>query len=175
MYQHLWVSLASSARIPLPLLTTDSYPVIVFPPTDFHTSTYYADPLTDREWIFIIGGLGYTLRNRTDVYKLDLTSFRIQRVETSGTGPVGGTHDHKAKLLIENGQPVIRITTRLEEINPPAGMVTGGESTASAKSEGTLVAEDNEESKMTIPGGLKSVMIKRSKVFTLRINDMRWI
>ena len=157
------------------MLTTHSYPVDVFPPTDFHTSTYYADPITDREMIFIIGGFGYKLRNRTDIYKLDLTNFSIQRVETSGTGPVGGIYDHKAKLLIENGQPVIRITTRTEEIKPLAGIVAGEESTASAKNEGTLVADDNEKSEMTIQGGLKLAVIEPSKVFTLRINDMRWI
>lgn len=60
-----------------------SYPVDIFPPTDFHTSTYFADPRTGKESMSIIGGLGYTgqaSRDQTDVYQLDLTDFSIQRL-----------------------------------------------------------------------------------------------
>ena len=177
MYQDLWVSLASTTHIPLPMLTADRYPVDVFPPTDFHTSTYYADPMTGKEMIFIIGGLGYpgqASRDRTDIYRLDLSDFSIHRVET--LGPLGPTHHHthhKTEFLITNEQPVIRITTKPQEIKRPVGMAAGKESTASAKNEGTLVADDDDGSGTTTGDGQKSATTKGSKVFTLRINDMR--
>ncbi|KAF6220511.1 hypothetical protein HO133_002944 [Letharia lupina] len=120
---------------PPPLLTPEcikiyGYPVETFPPTDFHTSTYFVDPTTGKESIIIVGGLGYTgqaSRSQTDVYQLDLTDFSIQRLNTSGVGPTGGTSKHKAELI-------------------------GGEGQAAIK-----------------------VMTAESKVFTLRIHDMRWI
>ena len=109
---------------------TCRYPVDVFPPTDFHTSTYFADPTTGKESILIIGGIGYpgqASRNRTEIHRLDLSDFSIHRLETSGASPAGGTSGHKAALIDEHGQPAIRIT------------------------------------------------MEESKVFTLRIHDMKWI
>lgn len=127
--------------------------------------------------IFIIGGLGYAnqaSRERTEIYKLDLSDFSIHRIETSGTGPIGPIHDHKAEFLIENEQQVIKITTKPEKSTLSSWMAAGDESTASARNEGTLT-DDNEESGMPTRDGQNSVMAKRSKVFTLRINGMRWI
>ena len=158
---------------------TDSYPIDVFPPTDFHTSTYYVDSITGKEMIFIIGGLGYAnqaSRERMNIYKLDLSDFSIHRVETSGIGPIGPIHHHKAELLIENEQSVIRITTKPEKNKPSTFMAAGEESTASAKNEGTLPADENEESVTPIHDGQSSTTTRgKSKAFTLRINDMRWI
>ena len=94
--------------------TPGRYPVDIFPPTDFHTSTFYADPTTGKESIFIIGGLGnvgQASRERTDVYRLDLSDFSICRQGTSGAGPTGGTCRHRAELVDEHGQAVIRVTT----------------------------------------------------------------
>ena len=54
-------------------------------------------------------------------------------------------------------------------------MVDGTEFTASAKNEGTLVADDSDESGTTTRDAEKSVTTKETKVFTLRINDMTWI
>lgn len=125
------------------------YPMDVFPPTDFHTSTYYADPKTGKEFIFIIGGIDYAdqaSRHRTNVYRLDLSDFSIHRVETSGAGPIGGTREYKAELLHENEQSVIRIAP--EEDGSPS----------------TRTRE-----------GKELVTTKESKVFALRIEDMRWI
>ena len=149
MHQDLWVSPAKLSFTPLPILTTVRYPVDVFPPTDFHTSTYYTDPKTGQESIFIIGGLGYAdqaSRNRTDVYRLDLSDFSIHRMETSGTGPTRGTRNHKAELLNENERSVIRITT-----------------------------ETDKEPSMTTREGKELVTTKESKVFMLHVPDMRWI
>ena len=149
MHQDLWVRPTNISFTPLPILTTVRYPVDVFPPTDFHTSTYYADPKTGQKYIFIIGGLGYAdqaSRNRTDVYRLDLSDFSIHRVETSGAGPTRGTHNHKAELFTENEQPVIRITRK-----------------------------EDESSSMRAREGKELMTKKESKVFTLRIHDTRWI
>ena len=181
MYQYLWVSLASSAHFPLPMLTTNRYPVDVFPPTDYHTSTYYADSKTGKEMIFIIGGIGYpgqASRDRTDIYKLDLSDFSIRRVETSGIGPLGPTHhynQHKTELLIEDEQPVIRITTKPEVKKRPVRMAAGKDVTGIAKIDGKLVVVENDESGTTTRDGEKSVATEENKVFTLRISDMRWI
>ena len=78
----------------------------------------------------MIGGLGYpsqASRRQTNVYQLDLTDFNIQRLDTTGVGPIGGTDHHKAELIGEHEQAAIKIVT------------------------------------------------EESKVFTLRIHDMKWI
>lgn len=126
-----------------------SYPVDIFPPTDFHTSTFFADPTTGREYIFIIGGLGYAdqpSRERTDLYRLDLSDFSIHRLKVSGRGPPGGTCKHEAELVNELEDPAIRITA----------------------------GEDEQSSTATLEGKELGTA-KESNVFTLRIRDMRWI
>jgi hypothetical protein len=92
------------------------YPLDVFPPTDFHTSTYVCDPRSGKEFIYIIGGLGYersASRDRTDVYRLDLSDFSIRRLETIGAKPPGGTNRHNAELYHStyDTEPRIKITT----------------------------------------------------------------
>ena len=161
------------------------YPVEVFPPTDFHTSTFYTDPKTGKEFIFIIGGLGYSgqaSRNRTDVYQLDLSDFSIHRQKTSGAGPAGGMSRHKAELLDEHGQPVIRITA--EEVKEYVVKEERKESTATEEGEAPMATgkiqvpvstEENEGSSTTTQEGKELVTIEESKMFTLRIGDMRWI
>ncbi|KAK4693791.1 hypothetical protein P7C71_g3665, partial [Lecanoromycetidae sp. Uapishka_2] len=110
---------------PPPLLTPQcitiyGYPTTVFPPTDHHSSTYYVDSTTGSEYIFIIGGQGYSgaaSHERTDVYRLDLSDFSIQRLQTSGACPKGGTCEHNAELLfIGEEQPTIKITTKEREV-----------------------------------------------------------
>lgn len=57
------------------------YPRSVFPPTDFHTATLVGDK------IYIIGRLGYpasALTTRVPVFTLDLTTYQIKEIETSG-------------------------------------------------------------------------------------------
>ena len=170
------------------------YPVDVFPPTDFHTSTYHADSTTGRESIFIIGGLGYpgqASRDRTEVYRLDLTDFSIQRLETAGAGPTGQTSNHKAELLDKIEQPAIRITTEEvkewvqkrerknqttnEEGKEPTRLTDGEEFVATAKNESPVTKEEDEESSAVTRDGKELVTTKESKMFTLRIHDMRWI
>ena len=66
------------------------YPHSVFPPTDFHTATYVKDEGLEKEYIYVIGGLGYgggPHRAATMTYRLDLEDFSMQRMETSGDGP----------------------------------------------------------------------------------------
>jgi hypothetical protein len=105
-----------SRVIALEDITIYGYPLDVFPPTDFHTSTYVCDPRSGKEFIYVIGGLGYessASRNRTDVYRLDLNDFSIQRLESVGAKPLGGTHRHKAELYHRayDAEPRIKITT----------------------------------------------------------------
>lgn len=78
-----------------------------FPPTDFHSATLVSNR------IVLIGNLGYPDDRRpgeTPVRSLDLETFAISRVKTSGTPP-GWIHGHRATLsddrrsiLIERGQ-----------------------------------------------------------------------
>jgi hypothetical protein len=71
------------------------YPEDVFPPTDFHTATLAGDA------IYLIGSLGYQGTRRhgeTPVYRLDVRTFRIDRLETSGDAP-GWIHQHRADLM----------------------------------------------------------------------------
>jgi Ankyrin repeats (3 copies) len=71
------------------------YPQDVFPPTDFHTAT----PV-DRH-IYVIGSLGYAGTRQyghTPVYRLDIDTFAIEKIECSGAAP-GWIHGHLAKLV----------------------------------------------------------------------------
>jgi len=82
-----------------------SYPRDIFPPTDFHTAT-----LIDGH-IYIIGSLGYADERQpgvTPVYRLDIASMKMEKLETTGDGP-GWINRHKAKfdgasnILIKGG------------------------------------------------------------------------
>jgi len=80
------------------------YPDDVFPPTDFHTATLTGDSL------ILIGNLSYPQNRKpgqTQVLRLELDSWRISPVETSGTPP-GWIHRHKAFLSDDAGE--IRVT-----------------------------------------------------------------
>lgn len=79
------------------------YPKSVFAPTDFHTATLYNDG------IFIVGGLGYFGErggDETPVYRLDLRTYAIRRLPTSGQSP-GWIYGHRARLV--NGGTALRI------------------------------------------------------------------
>lgn len=70
------------------------YPRDVFPPTDFHTATLVGDR------IVLIGCTGYVEDRRpghTPVYELDLASYRMSRIESSGDLP-GWVSEHEAEL-----------------------------------------------------------------------------
>ncbi len=71
------------------------YPEDVFPPTDFHTAT-----LVDG-YIYIIGSLGYLGTRRygeTPVYRLNVKTWSLEAVQTSGDNP-GWIFKHKCRLL----------------------------------------------------------------------------
>ena len=79
------------------------YPEDAFPPTDFHTAT-----LVDGG-IYVIGSLGYRGARRhgeTPLYRLDLRTFRIERLVASGEAP-GWIHGHRAWPL---GETAIRVS-----------------------------------------------------------------
>ncbi len=68
------------------------YPEKDFPPTDNHSATLVG------EAIYIIGNLGYRATRQigyTPVYKLDIKSYRIVKLDTTGTNP-GWIYKHKA-------------------------------------------------------------------------------
>ncbi|MEA5624633.1 ankyrin repeat domain-containing protein [Nostoc sp. UHCC 0251] len=82
------------------------YPKDVFPPTDFHSATLFG------EYIYIIGSLGYSdtrIYNETPVYRLNIYTFEIEKVETTGEKP-GWISRHKAyykepaKIYITGGK-----------------------------------------------------------------------
>lgn len=69
------------------------YPEDVFPCTDFHTAIYYSA----HNCIYIIGSIGYAdplkVRKDTSVFKLDLQTFAISKVDYQGTNP-GWIHNN---------------------------------------------------------------------------------
>jgi ankyrin repeat protein len=71
-----------------------SYPEAVFPPTDFHSAS-----LVDNT-IHIIGALGYGKERspQTPVYRLDLDTWKIEKVEPTGESP-GWIYGHRAILI----------------------------------------------------------------------------
>jgi hypothetical protein len=74
------------------------YPEEVFPPTDFHTATLVAGG------IYVIGSLGYVGSRTyvtTPVYRLDVESLRIERLEVGGEAP-GWIYEHRADLAGPN-------------------------------------------------------------------------
>jgi len=70
------------------------YPESVFPPTDFHTATLVLEYLSHR----LIGVSGTRQYGETPVYRLDTTTFRIEKIETNGNKP-GWIYKHRAILL----------------------------------------------------------------------------
>lgn len=75
-------------------ITIYGYPESVFPPTDFHTAT-----LVDG-FIYVIGSLGYPGTRRfgeTPVCRLDMNTFQIKPLETTGDKP-GWIYKHRAAL-----------------------------------------------------------------------------
>jgi ankyrin repeat protein len=76
-----------------------SYPRSVFPPTDFHTATLVNDA------IYVIGSLGYGGTRRygeTPVYRLDVRTLRMDRLDVRGEGP-GWIYEHRAATVEPNG------------------------------------------------------------------------
>jgi hypothetical protein len=68
------------------------YPEPLFPPTDFHTATLVGDG------IYVIGSLGYPEARRygeTPVYRLDVRTFAMERIDARGEAP-GWIHEHRA-------------------------------------------------------------------------------
>ena len=71
-----------------------TYPRELFPPTDFHSATRVGNS------VFIIGNLGYPEDRKsgyTPVFKLDIPTMRMDRLETTGHMP-GWIYKHKAVL-----------------------------------------------------------------------------
>lgn len=85
-------------------LETYIYPKNIFPPTDFHSTT-----LIDNK-IIIVGCLGYSEQRdapETPVYTLDLNTFFIEKISTTGAKP-GWIYGHLATLA--NDKETLLIT-----------------------------------------------------------------
>jgi ankyrin repeat protein len=68
------------------------YPASVFPPTDFHTATLAGG------YIYVIGSLGYQGTRRpgeTPVYRFDVRTLRVDRLDAGGEAP-GWIYEHRA-------------------------------------------------------------------------------
>jgi hypothetical protein len=68
------------------------YPELTFPPTDSHTATLVGDS------IYVIGSIGYLGTRRygeTPVYRLDVRTFRMERLDARGEAP-GWIYKHRA-------------------------------------------------------------------------------
>ena len=88
IYNHVFVHDGSGG------LRIFTYPESVFPPTDFHTATLAGDT------IILIGNLGYPqdrVVGQTQVLRLDLQTFAIERIETTGEAP-GWINGHREQL-----------------------------------------------------------------------------
>ncbi|MCJ8307734.1 MAG: hypothetical protein MJH08_01595 [Hyphomicrobiales bacterium] len=86
-----------------------TYPVDKFPPTDFHSATLLDDN------ILLIGNLGYPEQREagvTQVLRLDINTWRVSRVATSGDNP-GWISEHTADLC--NGEIIISGGKRLPD------------------------------------------------------------
>ena len=73
-------------------ITIYGYPEAAFPPTDFHTATLMLNS------VYVIGSLGYHGSRRfgeTQVYRLDLQTMRMHRVDAGGDAP-GWIYKHRA-------------------------------------------------------------------------------
>lgn len=85
------------------------YPREAFPPTDFHTAT-----LVDG-YIYVIGNLGYGEDRRTDytqVFRLDINTLKMERVETTGEMPGWinrhkATYDGESMITIKGGKLIV--------------------------------------------------------------------
>jgi ankyrin repeat protein len=86
------------------------YPKDVFPPTDFHSATYFDG------FIYIVGNLGYHGARKfgtTPVFRLNCTTWQIEPVTTSGDMP-GWIYEHKCRLsgselIIRSGKIAVEI------------------------------------------------------------------
>ena len=94
--------------------TIYGYPRIDFAPTDFHSATLVGDE------IFIVGGLGYgddRKADRTPVYRLDLSTMRIDYVPTYGDKP-GWIWKHNASYDGDTHALVVSEGEQLLSANP---------------------------------------------------------
>lgn len=115
-------------------------------------------------------------------------------------GPSGGIHHHKAEFVTQQGQAAIKITTEgvkelvdteggkdsptMEEGEKIPAMEESSESNTPDKDQLTIGGgevggftpkEESEGSTTAKNGNKELVTTEGSKVFTLRIHDMRWI
>ncbi|KAK4041128.1 hypothetical protein C8A01DRAFT_15094 [Parachaetomium inaequale] len=95
------------------------YPTDVFPAVDFHTATYHKHQDTGKEYIYIIGGLGYKggpHRRATLTHRLSLEDFSIQRMETMGEEPppcrgrTARREGDEIVLVVQGDQYVLSLT-----------------------------------------------------------------
>ncbi|HEX7645076.1 MAG TPA: hypothetical protein VF472_22980 [Burkholderiaceae bacterium] len=88
------------------------YPTEEFPPTDFHSATVVDNAL------ILIGNLGYPDDRRADctqVMRLDLATWEVSQIQTSGDAP--GWIGHHTATLSDSGREIIVTGGRIDRLN----------------------------------------------------------
>lgn len=94
-----------------------AYPKAIFSPTDFHSAT-----LIDGE-IYVIGGIGYVNDrnyNSTPIYKLNIHSFEMTKIESRNHIGLIGSHTATLKdnqIIIKGGQILSDDNTMMDNID----------------------------------------------------------
>lgn len=99
-----------------------AYPKEVFPPTDFHTATLVGDK------IILIGSIGYRDLRRfgtCQVFRLDTSTWRMEKVETTGEGPGWIAHH---EVAYDGGNSILVYGGRLQRLTAGNGEEQGIES-----------------------------------------------
>ena len=88
------------------------YPETDFPPTDFHSATFF------QGFVYVIGSLGYhgsRLLGTTPVYRFNTDTWEVEAVETTGANP-GWIYRHKSRF-VEDGKVVVSGGKVAAEVN----------------------------------------------------------
>ncbi|KAK3321672.1 hypothetical protein B0H66DRAFT_552413 [Apodospora peruviana] len=96
-------------------ITVYGYPRTVFPPTDFHIAVYVGGHAEEdgAGFIYVIGGVGYRAgdwcvhRDGTAVFRLDLESFRMEKVATTGEAPPHNADSVKKRRAYLRGREIV--------------------------------------------------------------------
>ncbi|CAM6089491.1 unnamed protein product [Calypogeia fissa] len=99
-------STSSAAEDDIPRCSTD--------PANFYTHIHSLHRRSASQFTAILAS-----RDRTDVYRLDLSDFSIKKMETSGSKPARGIDDHAAKLIDDEdggSGAEIMITTKVGQV-----------------------------------------------------------
>ncbi|KAJ6641802.1 hypothetical protein Bhyg_06745, partial [Pseudolycoriella hygida] len=90
-------------------ITIYGYPENVFPKNSFHTACHVRSA-DGKDYVYIIGGTICEEGEITQVYRLSVSDFSIERVEMSGDGPKCCVTLCTSKGLTKNGRTVVQMS-----------------------------------------------------------------